>query len=281
MWRREVEGGEWEDGAGEGKEGWGSWVGRGRGGGWEVVVKCRVLDTWDRRLKAALGWGHGRKQWDGAELLRRANVATGVPLVLARARIGGIVWEMLVLEFVPGPTVLEVLDQVARGEGPPVRVQHSIARAVGRQAGMFGCVIANRDYKPSNLVVVSADEEDATIAVIDSVGVFQPLMWRGVPGVLKTFVVEAMGCGVAPRRTLMARVVESAAPRMNVPKLPPVRFLQRPTQKLAREALQKRGPAQQIDRTMRWIRRWLWEQTTAAVRVHGDPRPRVDPLRGR
>ena len=245
----------WADAATVLKEDRGSWVRRANLLGRDVVVKCRELNTIGRRFKHAIGMGHGAKHWRGAERLKKAGIATGRPLAFVRAGVDGAESELLVVEFVQGKSLLQILSEIAGGDGPPVRVQHAIARAVGRQAAVFGrWTIYNRDYKPSNLVVISANEREAVIAVIDCVGVYRPLLWRGASEymkTLKTLAVEAIGCGVAPRRALMARVIEARADEV--------------VWMIPRWASRAR-------------RQWLWHGVAVRIKWHGDPRPRVNPL---
>jgi hypothetical protein len=162
----------------------------------------------------------------------------------------------MVLEFVEGKTLLEVLDEVKRGVGIGVKEQHAVARAVGKQIrAMMDGYCPNRDHKPSNLVVRRAGGH-WEIAVIDCVGI-GGRTW-GLPHIdsgdwedmLESVIVEPIGCGCAPRRALWMRGLcsiggtpEGASPHQRH------RWL--------------RG-------TIKWVE--------VMVKAHGDPRPRVDPL---
>lgn len=225
--------------------------------GREVVVKCRELSTWWKRVKFGVGMGHGAKQWRGAERLMKAGIATGRPLCVARAEVDGRVCEVMVLEFVAGKTLLEILDEVKRGVGPGVREQHRIARAVGNQIRtMMDGYCANRDHKPSNLVVRQSEDGRWEIAVIDCVGI-GGRVW-GLPHVdewdwddmLTSPMIEPIGCGCAPRRALWMRGLCSI------------------------DATPEDGSRKTRHRFLRKTAKRI----EVLVKAHGDPRPRVDPL---
>lgn len=217
----------------------GAWVRRATLLGRDVVVKCRPLSSSGRRMKAALGLGHADRHWRGADALRRIGVLTGAPLASALARVDGSPCELLVLEYLPGRSLIEVLAAISRGEGPPVRAQHAIARAVGRQVRVLASAgWTNRDHKPSNLIV--AEGETGSIAVIDCVGL-RRTREAGLP-LLAALCIEPLGCNVLPRRTLLMRAL---------------RAWRDDEQSSAHDA---------------------WRAVARLVERHGDPRPRVNPL---
>lgn len=187
-----------------------SWVRRATINGRDVVVKCRWLNTLSRWLKGALGYGHGDKHWRGAAALASKKVPTATPVVLARARLDGRPAELLVLEHLPGPTLLRVLDDIARGRGPSVRVQHSIAAAAGATIpALLNAGLWNRDHKPSNLIVLDAGTASPRIAVIDCVGIgrYGRMGLDGMEGesMAASLMIEPTGCGCRPRRALWMR----------------------------------------------------------------------------
>lgn len=235
------------DGAKVLKEDGGSWVRRARVMGRDVVVKCRVLSTVERRVKHLVGMGHGAKHWRGAELLMQAGIATGKPLALVRAEIDGKGCEVLVLEWVEGTTLLEWMA-ASKERTLSALDEHLIAKAVGKQLSLFGQAVFNRDHKPSNLIVV-AGKKEPEITIIDCVGVARPQRWREPVEVLAPLVFEPLGCGVLPRRTLIARALRAYA----------------------------EGRGLQGDAVNPFVRK-LWVDMTVVVIEHGDPRPRVDPL---
>ncbi len=232
------------------KEDRGSWVRRANLLGRDVVVKCRELNTIGRRFKHAIGMGHGAKHWRGAERLMRAGIATGRLLALMRMEVGGKRCEVLVLEFVEGKTLLEVLDEVARGVGPGVREQHAIARAVGQTiAAMDEACCHNRDLKPSNLIVAPADHGGAKIAVIDCVGVRR---CEDTHANLTALTIEPIGCGCPPRRALWLSVLA---------------FL-----------YGNRTRSREFRLCVHEIMLASIWSVEHAVQQHGDPRPRISPL---
>jgi tRNA A-37 threonylcarbamoyl transferase component Bud32 len=235
----------------------GSWVRRATMLQREVVVKCRALNSPSRRIKHALRMGHAHKHWRGASRLLRAGIATGRPLAIGRASAEGTPCELLVLEFVAGRTLLHVLDDVARGVGPPVREQHAIARSVGLGIPqMLKAHLRNRDHKPSNLIVVRSRDGSFRIAPIDCVGIGgygrDRLDFGEGEEMLASLMIEPTGCGCPPRRALWMR------------------------------ALRAWLDLSVLNRTQRHAAlRTLLEEVNLAIRDHGDPRPRIDPLQRR
>jgi tRNA A-37 threonylcarbamoyl transferase component Bud32 len=252
----------WADAARILKEDAGSWVRRATLLDRDVVVKCRPLKPLARRFKHAIGMGHAHKHWRGAERLNRAKVATGKPLVIMRARVDGAESEFLVLEYVEGKTLLDVLDEIARGAGPPVREQHAIARAVGKLIlRMIESRLYNRDPKPSNLIVRNIRAE-VEICVIDAVGIDHPIqIGLRHPSItihdietydmLQSLAIEAIGCGCPPRRSLAMRTLHA---------------LLDPSSSRTERHRDLRG---------------LITEVTDGIDRHGDPRPRVNPLQPR
>lgn len=234
------------------KEDSGSWVRRASILGRDVVVKCRALNTFSRRLKSNLGIGHGHKHWRGAKLLQSRGILTAAPLVLCRATVDGAPCEVLVLEFIEGPTLLECM-QSARDGTIPIREQHAIARAVGVQVARFSQGLQNRDHKPSNLIVPRSAPNTPGVAVIDCVGVYHSMLWRGFFPPLASLLIEPTGCGVPPRRTLRMRALTALADSLN-------------------------GPIRTSRAERRKFIRLVWLLTDERIAAHGDPTPKVNPL---
>ncbi len=235
------------------KEDAGSWVRRARVMGRDVVVKCRALNTVARRVKHVLGMGHGHKHWRGAELLIEAAIPTGRPLALLRVRVDGRTCELLVLEFVPGSTLLEFMDNIAHSRSIPIREQHRIADAVG--ALSLKCMRANlynRDHKPSNLVVESADATTKPIIhVIDCVAIRRlHLDDSGMTEMLGDLAIEPIGCSCFPRRALWMRAIRRIVSEYPV------------SAEVRRHAMIS-----------------IIQDAAVGVEQHGDPRPRVNPLK--
>lgn len=243
------------------KEDGGSWVRRAQVLGREVVVKRRELSAW-ARVKCAIGRGKGDRHWRGAALLSGKGVGTARVLVLARASVDGRDCELLVMEWVQGETLLRVMADVHSREpnAPGVCAQHAIAQAVGRQIAQMG-ELFNRDHKPSNLIVQGAAEGGPRIAIVDCEGVRRAT----VPGAARMFaslVIEPTGCGVRPRRGWMMRAVRG--------------WLEETREQLAREG----RSGESLDREWyRGLRRMMWGDVARVVAQHGDPTPRVNPLK--
>lgn len=246
------------------KEDDGSWVRRATILGRDVVVKCRALNTLSRRLKSTLGMGHGDKHWRGAELLRRAKVRTADTLLLAHASVDSVRCEVLVLEYLPGRTLLECLSDAASG-AMPVRSQHAIARAVGEQVSSMGWVF-NRDNKPSNLIVMTTRDRLPEIAVIDCVGVNT----RQVPQTARMFaslVIEPLGCNIPPRRSLMSRAVRSCVESLDAHHDP------------SDDEDDLPEPPMTPRERVRFLTRLHWRKAATIITAHGDPTPKINPLR--
>jgi len=178
-------------------------------------------------------------------LLQDVGIPTAEPLALVtRTMEGGRPEGLLVLERLTGPTLLEVLAGGEMG----VRQEHALAREAGRIVGRLALAgIVNRDAKPSNWIVTSADPQHPGLALIDTVGVRRgsnPL------GMLASMYIEALGTGCPPRRTLIMRCLLSAGGLAWKP----------------------------VDTAPRWRAHGAWHMIAKFVNAHGDPRPRIDPL---
>lgn len=211
-----------------------------------VVVKASVRHGVIRGLRAWLGLSRDDRQWRGAMLLREAGVPSAAPLALATRLVAGAPAEgLLVLERLAGPTLLETLS---RG-GLSVQQEHALAREAGRIAGRIDLArMSNRDAKPSNWIVMSADACRPVLAMIDTAGVRrgQNLAWM-----LASMLIESIGTGCPPRRTLAMRCLDAVVAIVG-------------------------NPASETRRRVR--RKKLWVEVAALVRAHEDPIPRVNPL---
>ncbi len=172
--------------------------------GLPIVVKRMVMRSVRRKITSRLGWSRLARQWRGSELLQAAGIATAPCRVLFRDRH----IETLVLDWVDGATVAECC---AHG-GLSVRDEHAITTAIGVQvmaisrAGMF-----NRDHKASNLVVRLRENYEPGIVLIDTVGIR-----KGQPSALTMLaktMIELIGIGAPPRRTLCMRALKAAYPK--------------------------------------------------------------------
>lgn len=234
-----------------------SWVRRATIAGREVVVKCRVLGTPGRRVKSLLRQGHGDRHWRAAARLAMKRIATATPVVLAGAVIDGQPCELLVLEYLDGPSLLEVLSAVAAGHGPGPKSQHAVARAAGASVvALLDGRLWNRDHKPSNLIVLGLESGEPRIAVIDCVGIraYGRLGIDEMEGehMAASLMIEPTGCGCPPRRSLWMRALHATLDG------------------------HLRSPRARADRHAEL--RAVIETVRGLIESHGDPRPRHDPL---
>jgi hypothetical protein len=213
---RALERGDWGDRSTLLKREGASWVRRAKIAGSDVVVKCRGLERTGALLKAGLGFGRGDRHWYGAALLASKKIATARPLLLGHGLVDGQRAEVIVLEALSGRTLLEHAARAARGESG-VREQHRVAAAAGVLVRTFAeRGLWNRDHKPSNQIVVDTgdDARAAEIAVIDCVAVRRavgPVAGIGIVRMMAQLWIEPTGCGVRPRRALVARALVSAS----------------------------------------------------------------------
>jgi hypothetical protein len=151
------------------------------------------------------------------------------------------------MQHLPGESVLEHMAM----PDLPASAQRHVAEAVARLA----CRLAhegrvNRDAKPSNLIVTSLHQTGAHLAMIDCADLRRcPRDDEGaVVRMLASGAIEPMGVGFTSRRAIQIRAVRAAA-----------------------ETLDPQNP--------KALARRLWRQVAAAVRAHGDPTPKDNPLR--
>lgn len=229
---------------------------RGRMVGQEVVVKRWELRTIGARLKSVWRASKAFRHVRGAERLSRAGVPVARPLVLAtRGRTA----EVLVMEALPG---VSVLHHLARKD-LSVKAEHALARTLGAQIALMTLRgVYNRDHKPSNLIVTDASDAAVEVAVIDTVDIRTAKKMKGCYRMLASLLIEPMGCGVAPRATLIARVLRS--------------FCESWLTAVLSRALDM---SEEIDRAaMRQIERATAERVGRLIDSHGDMTPAVNPL---
>lgn len=223
----------------------------------EVVIKARHLEAPLDRLKTHLGNGRGRRHVRGAALLSRFGIPTAAPLALLRAAIDGPEHEVLVLERLRGPTLLELMRD-SRALELPLAHERALADAVGAQIARFSrSRLRNRDHKPSNILVPRLDEHGAELAVVDCVAISRRVFPTTIARMLASLVIEPLGCGVAPRRSLLLRAL--------------LAFVD--------GALEPYSAGATLDERDRRRIAWsVWRNVAAIVARHGDPRPRHNPL---
>ena len=178
--------------------------------GRDVVVKCWSLKRLKRRLQAIFNASPAVRQWCGAALLTEREIPTAATYALVRVRLDDDPCECLVMESLPGKSVLEYLAF----RELTVRQEHALASALGRQiVNMILAKASNLDHKPSNLIVCDLDRP--TPSVIDTVAI------EGLDGsddegyfayqMLADLLIEPTGCDCPPRRTLMLRAALQVA----------------------------------------------------------------------
>jgi len=214
--------------------------------GRECVLKCLRLDTPWRKLQAAFHCSPAWRHWQQARWLRAHGFSTAETWAIVRGFRAGESVECLVMQHLPGESVLEHMAM----RDLPAKSQHHVAEAVARLACRFvreGRY--NRDAKPSNLIVTSLHETGAHLAVIDCADLRRCPRddEAAVVRMLTAAALEPMGCGCLSRRAVRMRAVFSAA-----------------------EALDPQNPRQRA--------KHLWRLVERAVAAHGDPTPEHNPL---
>lgn len=207
-----------------------------------VIVKCVPTAGLAARAKQLAHRSRADRQWLGSDWLSAHALRAPRNILLAGADIDGAPCDLLVIESINARSVLDHLGAADL----PVRDEHAAARALGRLlVAQLALARYNRDCKPSNLLVVRDANGAPDIMTIDAVAIRRtgrsprPRLVQ----MLATLVIEAIGTGVEPRRTLKARVIREVV--TSLPRL---------------------GARQ------------LWRDVAAHVSSHGDPRPKIDPL---
>ena len=210
-----------------------------------VIIKCRENSSKASGFRRLFRISPHDTELRGLRRLLRLGIPTSTPL----ARVVAPDHDCLVLKYVPGPTLLEVLA------GPPLTIsqEKALCRAVGDV--VIALILKNfyyRDNKPSNLIVL--DHETAPrIAIIDAVGIrYQhPFYLTGshLVDMLASLYLEPRGVGITIRRTLTMRLLHGYADAFNAA----VPF----------------GDS---------FRRDMWEFARTVIEKHGDPTPKVNPL---
>lgn len=218
-----------------------------------VVVKTRLLNRFRDRLDTLLRRTQLERQIRGARTLQRIGVATAEPLLLVRGvdRAALTARESLVTRALPGRTLLHLMDDSAGRQvhAPSFDVQRAVAHTLGCQLQRFAAAgLFNRDHKPSNLIVMF-DDSPPEIAVIDTVAIRRDRVRDGGLRMLTSLMLEPIGCGCPPPRTMRMRTLIAATTDDSHPRGAPL---------IARKA--------------------AWRAVAQAIHEHGDPRPRVNPL---
>ena len=209
-------------------------------GGAEVVVKTHRLQGVREVVGAALGVSRVGRQARGARVVAGAGSATARVHMVARGTdAGGARVEVLVMERVPG---VSVAHHAARRDldGPARRV---VAERLGAQIDRLARAgVVNRDHKASNIVVRFDEAGLPEPVVIDTVGIRRADPRAARVRMLYGLVIELVGIGALPSAPDRMRVVRSAM-----------------------------GGT-------RADRKRVWRAVSALVRMHGDARPKDDPV---
>ncbi len=215
-----------------------------------AVLKVEVLESRWAVARSLLRLTKAHRQWRGAERLEKNGLraARGVAILRGQTRTGAV--EVLVLEALPGRTLLECLADTEIG----VCQQHRLARAVGRHiASLCLAGIVNRDTKPSNLLVDWSEAGKPSITVLDTVAISrQPGAASrvgtetGLVRMARDLMLEPAGCKHPVRRTLAMRALQACFDRLH--------------------------PDKGKGSWLAWRNR-RWREVVAMIEAHGDPTP--------
>ncbi len=219
-----------------------------------LIIKTARLARAKDRLNALAARTQADRHVRATTRLERAGVPTAEVLLHVRGRdqATGDPRESLVLRAILGRTLLHHLDDLANRRAGAIDfpTQCAVARALGAQLQRFAAArIFNRDHKPSNLIV-DLSEPEPHIAVIDAVDIKRDRLKIGALRMLKSLMLEPLGCACPPPRTMRMRTLIAATT----------------------DAAHPHGAP-------RGARKAVWRAIEESIREHGDPTPKVNPLR--
>ncbi len=120
----------------------------------ELIIKARPHARHDA-IKRVVRCTRGDRQWRGAVWLHEHGFASARSFILADVDIDGVPHEVIIMQRLRGPTLLELIERVTAGDGPPVPAQHAVSRELGHHIARLDMLgRSNRDGKPSNLIVL-------------------------------------------------------------------------------------------------------------------------------
>lgn len=224
------------------------------GGPEELVVKVCMHRSIVDSARSVAHLGRLQRQWRGAARLSRKGFGVARGLALLRGRAGGRSCDVLVMASAPG---VPLIDLMASPGSLGVRTEHEIARLLGELVSLLdGERLHSKDLKPSNILVdLNTEDGVPALTIIDS-----DTVGHRPDHPLLPLVLEPMGVGVLPRRSLLARAVKSWAWH---------EWLNAPYDTLEREI---------GGRPEHELARRAWAELEVLVEGHGDPTPRHDPL---
>lgn len=214
-----------------------------------AVLKVEAMRSLRQRVQSILGRSKLHRQWRGAARLARAGVPAAAPLAMLRGASGRRACEVLVLDAIPGDTLLALL---VRGPVPDERAGPLAGIIAGHLGRMARAGLANRDPKPSNIIVGSGEGGRPAATFVDTEGVQRrrTALDELAARFLASLELEVVGVGADPPRTfagLIARAVGAAGTA---------------------------DPARAESRS-----REITDRARQIVAGHADPTPKHDPLR--
>lgn len=225
-----------------------SWVRRATLLGRDVVIKCRPAGR-NETLKRLVRSTRGDRHWRGAAFLASHGFDTPETILLADALVDRTPSELLLTTFVDAPSLLEHLH----AKDLDVKREHAAARALGQHiSALLVAGRYNRDGKPSNLLLMPAGDT-FRVVTLDCVAIRRGRSFRAYKRSLANLLLEPIGTGSRPRLALCARVVRQ---------------------------LTGAPPRDPDERNLWWVDRAnSWSKVQEHLAAHGDPTPRVDPLK--
>ena len=154
-------------------------------GGQRFIAKHHFYRAPIDRLRSRCHTGGAFREWSGASLWRSAGGRGVHPVALVRG-FGPPRGDLLLLPYVEGPTLQQVLQGDAEGPADP-RMRRRIARAMGRQMAVaFAAGVTNRDHKPTNVVLDDHALKGNAPYLIDLDGVQRRSSGRGLLAMVRS-----------------------------------------------------------------------------------------------
>lgn len=240
----------------------------------EVVLKVEPLDSIGKQIQSLLRRTKSFRQWRMAKLLEHEEVPAAQPLAVIRGG-NSPQREVLFLESVPGPTVLEAI-----ASSPTPDARRKTARAVAQYLrDLESGNLWNADSKPSNLIV-DQKAQPWRIVLVDTVAIRrEPAYSRKNPfadGSLKTRMCLVSG---GKQRMLRDLVLESMGTGMKLTRTDLMRVLTHSCIDHFGSSSAER-PWDDLWEPLQWRRdrRLIWDAVARLIDEHGDPSPKDDPL---
>lgn len=204
-----------------------------------VVVKVRRLLGVKGTVRVLLGATPLARAWRTAHRLRALGVATAEPLALLAGRDAGGRVEVLVLPEIAGRTLL---DRLADRDLPGAIERAAAEHLAEMIATLARSRLANRDHKPSNVII-----DDAGRPTLLDAELRPSPPTEAAARMLASLTIEPAGVGVAIPGARAARVLVRVARRIS-------------------------------DAGTRCSARELRDAADRIVQRHGDPTPKDNPL---